>query len=65
MSQQSSVSDNPVMQETNAETAGPIPPSYDPAWAQPGTPAQVAVDRDEISPAPHSPISSEVGYIKR
>ena len=65
MPQQSSVLVRPVMQETDAGTVGPIPPSYDPAWVQPGMAAQVIVDRDEVGPAPHSPISSSVGYIKR
>lgn len=56
---------NQVRQETDAGRVAVVPPSYDPAWAQPGTAAQVAIDRGETSPAPHSPISSEVGYIER
>ena len=56
---------NQVRQETDAGRVAVVPPSYDPAWAQPGTATQVAIDRDETSPAPHSPISSEVGYIER
>ena len=56
---------NQVRQETDAGRVAVVPPSYDPAWAQPDTAAQVTVDRGETSSAPHSPISSEVGYIKR
>lgn len=65
MPQQSAVLDHPVLQETDAGTIGPIPPSYDPAWVQPGMAAQVTVDRDEVPAAPHSSTSGEVGNTKR
>lgn len=63
--QQSPILDHPVRQETDAGTIGPIPPSYDPAWVQPGMAAQVTVDRDEVPAAPQSSISGEVGNTKR
>jgi len=62
---QSPVLHHPVMQETDAGTAGPIPPRYDPAWVQSGMASQVTVDRGDVSPAPQSSIYSEAGYIKR